>query len=1277
MRRGRDPPRASSRRLAVDSRASGRRRGRRSGRRSGLSGSAPRSHRPRRGASSSGRPSHVQCGVRHPAFQLQARRGSVRIGSVASITRVSVASLLALAKASNIQSKTPFPLHLFDRLPGVFLNPTAHALAADARGARGMPQADGYPLQDRKSPFQVPAVDLPAAPQEAEGLADSQAQSLERGKVMAPRPEPVDFVLSVRFVAADHVMRLSNRNHKNWKRTVVTLLTRTIESFPRGRTLPELLALLDVDFDSRKRAAILAELSELSDMGVVRRGRDGKWRPVAVPRTTAHGPHDQDMASSAMDANILIAAAGRFHTREQIRDDVEERTATLEHDPSALLRYYRAALRSDPRGAISQTEDRHGESWLLLTGAGPMVPEADEELFISASLDGLPDTFRQALLKREANENALAIGWPIAIGRRTRLRVIQPVGLISAEWKRTGDALELTVATDDIQLNPDWLRVAAPESGWQKDSLREVFATPDGSGLGFEEFRARLREAMAVAIHGRMTGRAMKSQLDLEVEGIHDICGLFLPTDTTFTTGAIRDLDQIAAWSDEDRRDTALGVLFDGQTHSATIPAINPGPLNAEQIEAVRHANRAPLTVVTGPPGTGKSQTIVAMAASILNSGGSVLVASRNHQALNAVEERLQDISPEARFLVRTLDPTREIDTNFNEVLAALVNEPPQPGAVVDNVLIEELDECASLREAVLDRLSRGNEIRTELADLAERIDARRRAGMSETAGATESSAESGRGGFLARVVRLARRLLGLQVGEDPDSLEKASRRPDASVRTLTAREAQLRYELDNINISEDEDPVVLTGKIAKLVRKTLPRSLASRVALSDQDRQSLGREKADLDFAGKGKSLDPPLAKRIVTHRPLWLASALGTPKRIPLVPGLFDLVIFDEASQCDIASALPLFARARRAVVVGDSNQLSFIRQIGESQDRNLMRSQGLDPAGMGRFAQSRQSLFDFADLIPDVRRVMLRDQYRSALPITDYISREFYGGRLRPAVDPSKMKTPTGQRLGLHWTNVAAPSLPQTENVNRPEVEAIVTHLKKLLDTEAYDGEVGVITPFRPQAFEIGNRVRASLSADILKRSRFRAGTVDSFQGQERDVILFSPCIGPTAAASAVQFVQRDWRRLNVAISRARSVAHVFGDLDYARSGKIRSLQRLADAATGQTRRKAEGVFDSDWERRVFHALKKRGLDPEPQYEIAGRRLDFALFGKGGIRLDLEVDGRYWHMDIDGKRKMSDLWRDHQLKSLGWRVRRFWVDELANDMEGCLDLVERDLS
>ena len=413
------------------------------------------------------------------------------------------------------------------------------------------------------------------------------------------------------------------------------------------------------------------------------------------------------------------------------------------------------------------------------------------------------------------------------------------------------------------------------------------------------------------------------------------------------------------------------------------------------------------------------------------------------------------------------------------------------------------------------------------------------------------------------------------------------------------------------------------------------------------------------------------------MSFRPLWLASILGTPRRIPLDDGLFDLVIFDEASQCDIATAIPLFARAKRAVVVGDDRQLSFIAQLGQDQDRNLMQAQGLPVSKMGRFAQSRRSLFDFASRVAGAERITLRHQYRSAGPIVDYISENFYGGQLQTSHDPRGLVVPKGAKAGLAWEHVPAPAVPQAANVNPAEVKAIVKHLRKLLMDDEYEGTIGVITPFRAQVSALENAIEAAIDEPKRIACELKVGTVDGFQGQERDLILFSPCVGPRSPQSGMTFFQRDTRRLNVAISRARAVAMVFGDLDFARSGQSKPLRRLAAMATEPRARAGEGVFDSDWERKVYHALKARGLDPHPQHEIAGRRLDFALFGANEVKLDLEVDGRKWHESPDGRRKTSDLWRDHQLKSLGWSVRRFWVDELSRDMEGCLDRVEQDLS
>jgi very-short-patch-repair endonuclease len=83
--------------------------------------------------------------------------------------------------------------------------------------------------------------------------------------------------------------------------------------------------------------------------------------------------------------------------------------------------------------------------------------------------------------------------------------------------------------------------------------------------------------------------------------------------------------------------------------------------------------------------------------------------------------------------------------------------------------------------------------------------------------------------------------------------------------------------------------------------------------------------------------------------------------------------------------------------------------------------------------------------------------------------------------------------------------------------------------------------------------------------------------------------------------------------------------------------------------------------------------------PQYSIAGRFLDLAVLSPK--KIDIEVDGESVHRTAGGGRKDDDYWRDLQLQSLGWRVRRFWVYELREDLSRCtqsiVDLLKENTS
>ena len=1057
----------------------------------------------------------------------------------------------------------------------------------------------------------------------------------------------------------------------------MSLVLKMVRAFPRGRTTEELLVLVGAGFSHDKRLAAIGELNSLFQDGLVEKGSDGRWRAkTETPGPEMEGTSNGIIRSSANSGEIIHAANASFISETLIAEPLEaEEEGSVGPDPHALLRYWRSALRADPRGATTQVLDKHGVEWSLISGRGPIGPEEGHALRISIDLEAIDPAFREALIRREGHENALAVGWPIAVGRRGGVPVFQPVGMFAAAWSREGECLVLTVDADDVLVNPDWVKNAARASGWNRDNLAELFLADDGLALRTADFAEKVRASVASQIRGRIVGEDLASQLDTTAQGIYDSAAIFLPTDSSFTAGAARDLDVIATWPIERLARTALASALGLESRTAleAKAAIDAGPLNKEQLRAVRYACEAELTVVTGPPGTGKSQAIVSMAASVLAGGGSVLVASKNHQALDAVEDRLGSLAPDVPFSIRTLNPSDDTDTGFDAALKKLIaSETPSRASNIDEFALAELIGDATRRSAAVDLWDRIAELECEISDVLDRIKVREAHGRTE--GQDDPVVLSEQGSLL-RLLSWLRSLVCKRYKQEIPSIGKQLDRRGMSLGELQNSLVLLRSTRDALGLPDD--PIEIGERIREATDKLLPAILAARTHLPEERRCKIAELYDDWTFDG-GKGHPPTdLAQTLIAHRPLWLASILGTPRRIPLDDGLFDLVIFDEASQCDIATAIPLFARAKRVVVVGDDRQLSFIPQLGQAQDRNLMQAQGLPVAKMGRFAQSRRSLFDFASRVMKAERITLRHQYRSAGPIVDYISENFYGNQLQASYDPRRLNIPNGVRPGIAWEHVPAPAFPQTGNVNLAEVSAIVRHLRKLIVDENYAGSIGIITPFRAQVAAIEEAIVAILDEPKSIACELKVGTVDGFQGQERDLIMFSPCVGPRSPQTGLTFFQRDTRRLNVAISRARAVAIVFGDLDFARSGQSKALAKLAAHATEPRAKRGEGVFDSDWERKVFHALKARGLDPQPQYEIAGRRLDFALFGASGIKLDLEVDGRRWHEGPDGRRKTSDLWRDHQLKSLGWRVRRFWVDELSNNMEGCLDRVEQDLS
>lgn len=255
------------------------------------------------------------------------------------------------------------------------------------------------------------------------------------------------------------------------------------------------------------------------------------------------------------------------------------------------------------------------------------------------------------------------------------------------------------------------------------------------------------------------------------------------------------------------------------------------------------------------------------------------------------------------------------------------------------------------------------------------------------------------------------------------------------------------------------------------------------------------------------------------------------------------FDMVIADEAGQIQVMDLLVPLVRARRAILVGDHLQLP---PVVEPEIVEKIRENEPDNPALGEWLE--KSLFERLierPAMPDSNKVMLDTQYRMPRQIADFISGQFYDGNYHTGGQQSQAD---GFFPGLPLVFIDTVREPKHFEQRAEDgqgysnaVEArVIADL--FLAYQAKKVDVGVIVPYKKQAEVIRRELRrrqASLSEDDLLN---RIATVDSFQGREQDVILFSFTRSNTEGR--IGFLT-ELRRLNVSLTRARRQLVLVGD------------------------------------------------------------------------------------------------------------------------------------
>jgi very-short-patch-repair endonuclease len=1076
---------------------------------------------------------------------------------------------------------------------------------------------------------------------------------------------------------------------------------------------------------------VAAALARLASGGQAAFGRDRRWRSTRVeatrspstpvPDPTLPGPSKPSGPAERLPASVVATAS-----RREIRS-IEASLASDLDDPIGLLKrllpYYRDSVKAELEGGIGTFPDRLGATALLLAPDRHWWPQGEtgaEIVVPRSALDGRII----AALGRVRREPVL-LGYPLEIvALRDGGVLLRPVALLPAAWTLDSDTLRITPQASGLQANPDWLKYQRKRFPDQAFLLEQLGLGATAADAGDDAMPStatddialvarRLADLFAPTIREPLDPARLDRLPTEAAPGLYNRLLLTVPEVSPFARNLGADLATLDGWNREALASTALATVM-GAPPGGWSPAdpalIDLIELNPEQMAAARDALEGPLTVITGPPGSGKSQVVAAVMAAAAAAGRTAVLASRNHAAVDAVQERLDALSNDRPLcLLASHRFGEEQPFRLSRAVDLLLSRPAQPGAQdalrATLAPLQALDRARAAAEAEMVAIE-------EAADAYAALELRRDAAAAQLGGLPEATAtrlanapaapQAGWAdqlpvvGDLIRRRRIAAWLRRLRdhlgaLAQHPGvpafeqtSAERWSNLAGAAaeLQTLDGELRDVRSRLPGMDRREQvAQAAAIASERIRAERERLIRSLSAALDdVAEADRLTLTNLRGALPLgesgAGTGRNGWGPQAEVLLRHFPLWSSTSLSVGGRLPLQPGLFDLVIIDEASQHDIAAALPLLARARAAVIVGDPAQLPHVSRLAPGWEADAVARLGLQPQQVGRLLQGRTSLFHLASSSPVARRHLLREHFRCHPDIADFISDAFYRGALRVRTDVAALRPPPGQRAGLHWTRVESEILPGTSGCHAPgEAEAIVAESLRLLQA-GYEGTIGIVTPFAEQQRRINDKIMQRVPPGLREKADLRAATAHRFQGDARDVILVSLCAGEGMPSGSRAFLRDNPHLINVAVSRARAVCHVIGNDAFAAVSGIPHLERLARAAQQAATARTGTPFESPWEERLYRALAAAGISAMPQYPIAGRRLDLAVI-KGTVKLDIEVDGDRYHRDASGLRRVADLWRDRQLTGLGWQVLRFWVYELREDMDGCVGRIRAALA
>ena len=800
-----------------------------------------------------------------------------------------------------------------------------------------------------------------------------------------------------------------------------------------------------------------------------------------------------------------------------------------------------------------------------------------------------------------------------------------------------------------------------------------------------------------------------KQKVKLEKIAVTPQSAIILTKRPSVTAGVLHELTQIAEKPSGIYRETALSIINEeySQSKEKSVPMkdmnkitdfypITPLSLSDSQLQVVKNIDNSKFVAVQGPPGTGKSQTIVNLVAHLVANGKTVLVASRMDKAVDVVAERLNDLGASHMALrAGRLNYQRQLSEELNNLLAQ--NNSDLDDDIEDILLVDTKDMKDHLdmlknmenKSETIIKLEKNWHDKLEEVEEQEKILGKKeyikknlkKGEIDMVAGiikVLEHNME--KAGFISKIANFT------SLGQ----LKKILNLKDFDVNYETIGKLKQELEFANMewSLRKIEADIQKTGNLHMLAEqirtmKRKQKSLATNI-LKNKRREALKELLRDENKRRRLKVHAKSLVanrKRLQTNileeedfRPLleafpcWCVTTYAVSDSLPLKPGMFDVAIIDEASQCDIASCFPILFRAKRAVIVGDDKQLPHLSFLEKAKEQSFLSQYGIPDKYQLMWRFRTNSMFDLADYY-SMNSVMLDEHFRSLPPIINFSNHEFYNDRIRV------MRKDKPDENVLELVEVVDGKVDFDATRNLPEIEALVKRLHEIIiEDERKNPDnpvtVGIISPFRAQVEQLKVSVSKVLSDYMIKKHQIEIGTAHTFQGDERDIMMISWAVADNSYTQSLMFMQKA-NLFNVAITRGRNkvINFVSRNPRELPDGHFRNyvsyMQNYQDKKQAVLSGEIdENIYKNPLEREVADKIRELDHRVVAGAEIAGLSADLLVDDKFVI----EIDG----VDDKTKSHISNMKKQAIIERSGFKVKRITFREWQYSPKACLDRV-----